>query len=145
MTAPHRRELLAGACLLGLAGSVGACAASGTAGSGNDPAAATKAGNPSGGTAIGKTSEIPVGGGKVFTDASVVVTQPTAGDYQAFTAICTHARCVVTQVISGTINCPCHGSRFDAATGAVAVGPAKNPLPHAHIQVSGDQIVLFNQ
>ena len=40
-------------------------------------------------------AEIPVGGGKVFEALKVVVTQPTAGDFKAFSAVCTHQACTV--------------------------------------------------
>src|SRR5690348_2635207 len=43
-------------------------------------------------------AEIPVGGGRIYPDRQVVVTQPAAGEFQAFEAICTHERCLVTSV-----------------------------------------------
>ena len=67
-------------------------------------------------------ADIPVGGGKVFDALKVVVTQPTAGDFKAFSAICTHQGCTVNGVSNGVITCPCHGSTFDIATGAVDAG-----------------------
>lgn len=94
------------------------------------------------GTLLGKTADIPVGGGKVFTDAKVVVTQPTKGVFKGFSAVCTHVGCLCNQVASGTIDCPCHGSKFAIATGAVVAGPALSPLPGAPITVSGDKILL---
>ena len=54
-------------------------------------------------------ADIPVGGGKVFDALKVVVTQPTAGDYKAFSAVCTHQGCTVNGVSNGVITCPCHG------------------------------------
>ena len=71
-----------------------------------------------------KVADIPVGGGKVFDAAKVVVTQPKAGEFKAFSAICTHKGCTVASVANGTINCPCHGSMYDMATGQVTGGPA---------------------
>ena len=72
--------------------------------------------------AISKAT-IPVGGGKIFADQKVVVTQPTSGEFKAFSAVCTHQSCVVADVSGGTINCACHGSKFDITTGAVKNGP----------------------
>ena len=83
---------------------------------------------PMGGTALGSAADIPVGGGKVFTSAQVVVTQPTAGQYKAFSAICTHVGCICNQVAGGTINCPCHGAKFKITDGSVVAGPATTPL-----------------
>src|ERR1700722_9889858 len=94
------------------------------------------------GTLLGQASDIPVGGGKVFTDAKVVVTQPTKGVFKGFSAVCTHVGCLCNQVVGGTIDCPCHGSKFAIATGAVVAGPAPSPLPEAPITVSGGKILL---
>ncbi|WP_328679530.1 Rieske (2Fe-2S) protein [Streptomyces sp. NBC_00322] len=94
------------------------------------------------GEELARTSEIPVGGGKVFAEQKVVVTQPTAGDFKAFSAICTHAGCTVNKVADGTINCPCHGSKYAIADAAVVGGPAPRPLPPKQITVAGDTIRL---
>jgi Rieske Fe-S protein len=94
------------------------------------------------GTELAKTSEIPVGGGKIFKDEKVVVTQPTKGEFKAFSDICTHQGCQVTSVSGGTINCPCHGSKFHITDGSVANPPADKPLPEKQIRVTGDSIEL---
>ncbi|MFI0514673.1 Rieske Fe-S protein [Streptomyces canus] len=94
------------------------------------------------GTELAKTSEIPVGGGKIFKDAKVVVTQPKKGEFKAFSDICTHQGCQVTSVSGGTINCPCHGSKFNITDGSVANPPAPEPLPEKQIRVNGDSIEL---
>lgn len=83
-----------------------------------------------------------MGGGKVFAGQKVVVTQPTAGDFKAFSAICTHAGCTVNKVADGTIDCPCHGSKYAIADAAVVGGPAPKPLPPKQITVAGDTIRL---
>jgi Rieske Fe-S protein len=95
-----------------------------------------------GGTELTATSAVPVGGGTVFADRDVVVTQPTAGDFKAFSATCTHQGCKVKSVADGVIVCPCHGSKFAIADGAVTAGPAKSPLPEKTISVEGDSILL---
>ncbi|MFE4334661.1 Rieske (2Fe-2S) protein [Streptomyces sp. NPDC056831] len=96
----------------------------------------------SGGPALAKTADIPEGGGKIFADQGIVVTQPKAGEFKAFSSKCTHQGCSVSSVSDGTINCPCHGSKFDVATGSVAEGPATQPLPARPIAVEGDSITL---
>lgn len=99
------------------------------------------AGTPSG-RALAKTADIPVGGGTVFRAEKVVVTQPTAGEFKAFSAVCTHQGCLVNKVADGTIDCPCHGSKFSVTDAAVVAGPAPRPLPAEQITVSGDSITL---
>ena len=94
------------------------------------------------GTELAKTSDIPVGGGKIFKDEKVVVTQPKEGEFKAFSDICTHQGCQVTSVSGGTINCPCHGSKFNITDGSVTNPPANKPLPEKQIKVSGDSIQL---
>lgn len=92
--------------------------------------------------ALAKTSDIPVDGGKVFDTQKVVVTQPKQGDFKAFSAICTHMGCTVSKVQSGSILCPCHGSKFSAADGSVQGGPATSPLAAKQLKVDGDSITL---
>jgi Rieske Fe-S protein len=147
--------VLAGVGLTGLAGAVSACgqAGGGSGGSTSGPPAtsapAVTAGSSASSSeaagaagALGVTSEIPVGGGKVFTSAKVVVTQPTAGQFKGFSAVCTHMHCTVAQVANGTIDCPCHGSRYSVKDGSVVSGPAPSPLPPVSIKVTGTSIEL---
>jgi Rieske Fe-S protein len=110
--------------------------ASSTAGSAAGDAAGTGANN------VIKVADIPVGGGKVFDTTKIVVTQPKAGEFKAFSAICTHKGCTVAKVENGTIDCPCHGSKYDMATGAVTAGPAPAPLPPKTATESGGSITV---
>jgi Rieske Fe-S protein len=87
------------------------------------------------------TSDVPVGGGKVLADKKIVITQPRAGSFQAFTAVCTHQGCTVSSVSGGTVNCPCHGSKFSIANGSVVTGPAPSALAPVSIKVQGTSIV----
>ena len=95
------------------------------------------------GTVLGQASDIPVGGGAIYTAAKVVVTQPASGQYKAFSAVCTHVGCIVNKVTNGTIDCPCHGSEFKINTGAVVTGPAPAPLPKKQITIVNGQVVLL--
>ena len=95
------------------------------------------------GTVLGAASDIPVGGGAIYTAAKVVVTQPASGQYKAFSAVCTHVGCIVNKVTSGTIDCPCHGSEFKITDGAVVTGPAPSPLPARQIKIVDGQVILL--
>jgi Rieske Fe-S protein len=167
-----RRCVLLGAGVLGVAGVLTACStaavpynandagqAPGTTPSANgsdaasamatqpsSSASAKSSGSMNGsgqmGTVLGMASAVPVGGGMVYTDAKVVVTQPSKGEYKAFSAVCTHVGCLCNQVADGTINCPCHGSKFKITDGSVVAGPAPAPLAAKTVTVSGGKILL---
>jgi Rieske Fe-S protein len=89
-----------------------------------------------------KTADVPVGGGTVLAAAKVVVTQPKSGEFKAFSAVCTHKQCTVSKVADGTIDCPCHGSKFSAVDGSVVKGPAEQPLAAKTVMVAGDTLTV---
>lgn len=130
-----RRTVLLATGATGAAALVAACG-----GGGDDSGSAST--SATAGQALADTDEIPVGGGKIFKDEKIVVTQPEQGQFKAFSAICTHQRCTLASVSDGTINCPCHGSKFRIADGAVAHGPATRPLPAEDIVVEGSSVRL---
>jgi len=107
---------------------------------GTDPGAAPDA--PPVGEDVAALDDVPVGGSidATINGQPALVAQPTAGRVVAFSAICTHLGCVVAAAGS-EFDCPCHGSKFDAATGDVLNGPARNPLSKIPVSVSGDRIV----
>jgi Rieske Fe-S protein len=145
---PSRRAVLAGAC--------GTCAAALTAcatyGAGGPVAAppAQSAPAPSGGSggaaaganAVAATADIPVGGGTIFADRDLVITQPAEGEFKAFSATCTHQGCAVSEISAETILCACHGSAFSISDGAPVAGPAPTPLAEKKITVSDGSIAL---
>ena len=134
-----RRGALAGIGVAGVAVAVAACGG----GSGGTSSGSSGAGGSSGSSsALGTTSEIPVGGGKIFTAEKVVVTQPTKGEFKGFSAICTHMGCTVDKIADGTIDCPCHGSKYSIKDAHVVHGPAPKPLPAKNIKVANGKITL---
>lgn len=86
------------------------------------------------------TADVPVGGGVILEESAVVVVQPAAGTYAAYTAVCPHQGCLVNEVVDNQIICPCHNSLFSAVDGAVIQGPALQGLTTAAISVDGDTI-----
>ena len=92
--------------------------------------------------AIGKTSEVPVGGAKIFKAEKVVVSQPSEGEFKAFSTVCTHQGCPITKMDGDEIECGCHGSRFMVTDGSVANGPATKPLEELKATVKGDNLTV---
>ncbi|PXX01491.1 ubiquinol-cytochrome c reductase iron-sulfur subunit [Mycolicibacterium moriokaense] len=141
-----RQKVLLGAGLGLVTAVVAACSTYGKKPeAASEPATTPAAPTASGGTAaplakaIAKTADVPVGSGVIVGE--IVVTQPSAGVFKGFSAKCTHKGCTVDKVADGTIDCPCHGSKFNL-DGTVANGPADKPLEAENIAVQGDSIVL---
>ena len=132
----ERRTVLQAGGLVAVGGLVAACS------SGSDePASAAETASAAAG-AVAQTSDIPVGGGIILDEPAVVVTQPAEGDFKAFTAICPHQGCLVSEVTDNEIICPCHGSKFSASDGSVLAGPAQVGLEPAGVAVEGGSVVL---
>ena len=142
----RRRVLVTGGVVAAAAAVTAACgsssgpAASGGSGS-SAPGDATSSAPAGGGTTLAE-ADVPVGGGKILPDQKVVVTQPTAGSFKAFTAVCTHMGCTVASVADGTITCPCHGSQYSIVDGSVKGGPAPAPLAPIPLTVVGGTITV---
>jgi Rieske Fe-S protein len=129
-----RRTVLRGAALAGTVAVTGA----GLTACGPDKSA-TAAG-PTALVDLGAASAVPAGGAKLYRDDKVVVSQPKPGTFKAFSAVCTHQGCVLDSVDGTTVSCPCHGSQFNAETGAVVQGPASKALPAVGIEEAGGRL-----
>ncbi|MCO1658707.1 Rieske (2Fe-2S) protein [Pseudonocardia humida] len=139
-----RRSVLAGACVT-CAAAVAGCATYGPptapAPAPAPSAAPGAAAPPAGGApALAQVADVPVGGGLIVGDT--VITQPTAGEFKAFSTVCTHQGCAVSEIADGTINCLCHGSKFSVEDGEPTDGPANTALPAKEITVEGESITL---
>jgi len=132
-----RQQVIRGAGLVVAAGALAACSKSEEKPAATGDSGSSAAAKPAG-DVITKTADVPVGGGVIVGE--VVVTQPAAGSFKGFSSKCTHKGCAVNKVADGTIDCPCHGSKFNL-DGSVANGPATAPLETMAIAVKGDSIV----
>jgi Rieske Fe-S protein len=140
---PDRRSVMKAAALAVVpaagVGSVAACGSSSSSGGSTGGGGSTGSGGGNGTVSV-PSSSVPVGGGFVDKSNLVVVTQPAAGQFKAFTAVCTHQGCTVSQVSNNQILCPCHGSVFSAKDGSVLNGPATAPLAAMTATVSGANV-----
>ena len=117
--------------------------ASTSTGAAADPSSASPGASSGAGSALAKVSDVPVGGAISANSAEgkpIILSQPTAGDIVAFSAICTHMGCTVAPA-GAQLKCPCHGSVYKASDGSVVNGPAPNPLAPFNVSVSGQEIV----
>jgi Rieske Fe-S protein len=133
-----RRSVLHGVAITAVAGVAGYFVArnSGTAHAKGVATAANGYGPASSrGRFLARLDQVPSGGGLVISQDSIVLTRGVGPTVHGFSAICTHQGCTVSTVAHGTIDCPCHGSRFNAMTGAVVQGPATRPLPTVAVAV----------
>jgi nitrite reductase/ring-hydroxylating ferredoxin subunit len=135
-----RRTMLRGAATGGVALPLLAACGGRSPDSSADPSSGGSGGGSGGATVA--AADVPVGGGTILKDAQVVVTQPTKGDFKAFSAICTHQGCLVGSVTDRQIVCPCHGSRYSIATGKPVSGPAPSPLPAKKVSVHGGDVAV---
>jgi Rieske Fe-S protein len=134
-SAPTRRSVLQGGAAAGMALPLVAACGTSIPSSSATPQARKGAGP------LVSTGQVPVGGGKILADTQIVVTQPRAGEFKAFSAVCTHLQCLLTQVADRRIFCPCHGSEFSIVDGSVLRGPATQPLPAVDIDVKRGQVL----
>ncbi len=140
-----RRAVLGGVAAVGAGAVLAACG--GDTASDNGASTAEETPSSPGGDAptdgsIGTVEDVPVGGGTVFQQQKVVITQPTEGDFKAFTAVCTHSGCTVGSVEGDTIQCNCHGSQYSAQDGSVKRGPAPKALTAKKVTVEGDKLIV---
>ncbi len=87
------------------------------------------------------TKDVAVGGAVFLESPSVVITQPTEGDFHAFDRACTHQGCPVGDIVDGNIHCACHNSLFSMTDGSPVSGPAPSALATVAITVKGGDIV----
>ncbi|WP_461157005.1 Rieske (2Fe-2S) protein [Saccharopolyspora tripterygii] len=130
--------------VLAAGGAVAGAAALSACGGGDAPQ--PPANNPPpapAGQSLTPLASIPVGGAipvRTADGRQAIVARPDQSAVAAFDAACTHKGCPVKPA-GAELTCPCHGSVFDAASGAVRKGPADRPLAAIPVRIEGDQVV----
>jgi Rieske Fe-S protein len=137
----ERRTVLQVSGALAVGGVLAACGGGSDSESSDAPAASGAVAGGQG-VVIASVGDVPLGSGIVNDEVAVVVTQPSEGSIKAFTAVCPHQGCLVSEVVDNEIICPCHGSRFSAVDGAVLEGPSTEGLAAATVVVQGDSVIL---
>jgi Rieske Fe-S protein len=124
-----------------------ACGGGSSGAPGATQGGSTSSGGSSNAALLTTASAVPVGGGVILGQQNVVVTQPTKGQFQGFSATCTHQGCILATVSAGTINCGCHGSQFSITDGSNVAGPLGSPagsvapLPKVPVKLQGNDVV----
>ena len=102
------------------------------------PPASTAALAPAG-TPVASVADVEAAGSIVVGTDKPILLCAANGTVVGHTAICTHQGCTVAAG-GADANCPCHGSKFNAATGAVLDGPAVSPLAVVAVTVANGQV-----
>ncbi|GAA1954856.1 Rieske (2Fe-2S) protein [Catenulispora subtropica] len=142
--APPTSQPAGGSTTAASSSSVGSSSPASSSGSSDGTTASSGSAPGAGGDALAPVSAVPVGGGKILADRQIVLTQPTAGDIKAFSAVCTHQGCTVASVDGQLITCPCHGSQYKITDGSVVTGPASRALAPHRVKVENGQILLVS-
>ena len=150
-----RRHLLTGAAAATGGLLLTACGGSDNSGTAapaaSDPSsAASSAAAPSasssaagGGDALATLADIAQGkavAAKTSGGDPILIARTGANTVKAFSAICPHQGCTVAPGPS-SLDCPCHGSKFETATGKVLNGPAASDLKTVAVKVEGGKVV----
>jgi Rieske Fe-S protein len=97
-------------------------------------------------TLIGRASDLPLGGVKLFAyptenDPAILV-RKTDGSLAAFSQKCTHLSCAVYYSSEhDRLECPCHEGYFSIDDGRVLQGPPPRPLPRILVEERNGQLI----
>lgn len=82
--------------------------------------------------------DVPVGGAVFAGD--VIIAQPTAGHFVAYSRACPHQGNTIDQIDGNTVTCTAHGSTFNTVDGSVLSGVARDPLTKGEATVDGGTV-----
>lgn len=92
----------------------------------------------------GALSSLPVGSARFIRHGTepILVVRPNEDSIQAFSAVCTHMRCILHwDDKTKNILCPCHAGAFDK-NGIPLSGPPIRPLHQYPAEVRADEIIV---
>ncbi|MCS4535470.1 Rieske (2Fe-2S) protein [Corynebacterium sp. HS2168-gen11] len=81
-------------------------------------------------------SDVPVGSAIIIDD--VILAQPTAGEYKAYSTDCPHQHSRISIVEGDVVRCPTHDSRFSIIDGSVIEGLARAPMTELTMELDGN-------
>lgn len=91
-----------------------------------------------------KLNEVPPNSGKIFKFGNKpgILVHTAAGEFKAFSAVCTHLECIV-QYRDDTkqIWCACHNGQYNLS-GQNIGGPPPRPLEEYKVNTRGDDVVV---
>ncbi len=96
-------------------------------------------------TLLGEADAIADGTAALFTvEGKPIAVATVDGHLYAFDDSCTHMGCSLSDgTLEGTeITCPCHLSVFQITDGAVAAGPAEDPIQTYPVEVVDGQVSI---
>ncbi len=102
-------------------------------------APSSTAGPAPAGTPVASVADVTAAGSMVVGTDKPILLCSANGTVVGHTAICTHQGCTVAAA-GADANCPCHGSKYNAATGAVINGPALSPLAEVPVTIANGQV-----
>lgn len=134
-TGPTRRQVLQASTgiVVGLGAATALTACGG--GSGSDEPVS------SGESITVAKADVPVGGA-LLLDTKYAVSQPTAGEFKAFSKTCPHQGCEVSQIHEKSLVCVCHTSLFSITDGSRESGPARSGLREVAVREDGDNLLV---
>lgn len=96
---------------------------------------------------LGKVADFPPGTGQIFKFGSQpgILVRTEAGEFRAFSAVCTHLNCTVQYKSDWKlIWCACHNGKYDL-NGVNASGPPPRPLQPFKVIVQADEVIVTKE
>lgn len=86
------------------------------------------------------TTDVPVGSAVIVED--IIIAQPVAGEYKAYSTVCPHQGYPINLVEGELVKCNRHNSTFSIKDGAVVSGPARDSLEVLTSSVANETVTV---